>query len=124
MPKVLLVEDDDMLRDMMQQTLELADHAITCAVNGADALDKARSGAPEVILMDITMPVMDGYEAIRRLKADSGTRSIPVIALTAAAGKEDRQLALSAGADEYESKPIDFDRLLQKMDALLQRNCR
>ena len=119
MARLLLVEDDDMIREMVQQTLELYDHEIVSAQSGVEALERARGDRPDLILMDVGLPLMDGYEATQRLKADEKTRGIPIIALTAAAGQEDRKRALAAGADEYETKPIDFDRLLAKMDALL-----
>ena len=121
MAKILVVEDDEMLMDLMQQTLELNDHVARGAVNGADALANVAADAPDLILMDIGMPTMDGYEATRRLKADPATRRIPVIALTAHASAADRQQALAVGADDYEPKPVDFDRLLGKINALLQR---
>jgi CheY-like chemotaxis protein len=121
MAKILIVEDDDMLMDLMQQTLEISDHTPSGAGNGAEALAKAKADGPDLILMDIGMPVMDGYEAMRRLKADPATRPIPVIALTAHASPADRQQAMQAGADDYEPKPVDFDRLLGKIDALLKR---
>ena len=120
MALILVVEDDEMLLDLMQQTLELADYTVTSAVNGADGLARAAAARPDLILMDIGMPELDGFEATRRLKADPATRAIPVIALTAHATSADRQQALDAGADEYEPKPVDFDRLLEKIQALLQ----
>ena len=121
MAKILVVEDDEMLMDLMQQTLELSDHSIAGAANGVDALAKVKADPPEVILMDIGMPLMDGYEATRRLKADPLTKHIPVIALTAHASVNDRKQAMEAGADEYEPKPVDFDRLQGKIKALLAR---
>ncbi len=122
MAKILVVEDDDMLMDLMKQTLEISDHAATGAGNGAEALARAAADPPDLILMDIGMPTMDGYEATRRLKADPKLRHIPVIALTAHASPADRQQALAAGADDYEPKPVDFDRLLEKIQALLKRS--
>jgi CheY-like chemotaxis protein len=119
--RILLVEDDDMIREVVSTTLELYDHSIVTADSGVAALERARSDKPELILMDVGLPLLDGYEATRRLKADDQTRSIPVIILTAAAGQEDRRKALAAGADEYEPKPIDFDRLMQKIETLLNR---
>jgi CheY-like chemotaxis protein len=119
--RILLVEDDDLLLDMARQHLELLDHQVTGAGNGAEALEQARAGTPDLILMDVGMPVLDGYEATRRLKADPATRAIPVIVLTAFASREDAAAALAAGADDYESKPIDFDRLSAKIDTLLLR---
>lgn len=120
MSKILVVEDDEMLLDLMQQTLELSDYTVATAANGVDALVKVRTEQPDLILMDVSMPEMDGHEATRRLKADAATRPIPVIALTAHAGTADRQQALDAGANEYEPKPINFDRLMTKIEALLQ----
>jgi CheY-like chemotaxis protein len=117
----LLVEDDDMIREVVLTTLELYDHTILTADTGVAAVERARAERPDLILMDVGLPLLDGYEATRRLKADEQTRSIPVIILTAAAGQEDRKKALAASADEYETKPIDFDRLLQKIDTLLTR---
>jgi CheY-like chemotaxis protein len=111
-----------MLTDLTQQMLELADHTVVCAVNGADALAKVTVHHPDLILMDIGMPEMDGLEATRRLKSDPATRPIPVIALTAHASQTDRQQALRAGAEDYEPKPVDFDRLLGKIRVLLQGN--
>jgi CheY-like chemotaxis protein len=119
--KILVVEDDELLMDLMQQTLELNDHAPRGAVNGVDAIEKADADRPDLILMDIGMPIMDGYEATRRLKANPATRAIPVIALTAHASAADRQQALAVGADDYEPKPVDFERLLGKIKALLAR---
>ena len=119
MARILLVEDDEMIREMVQQTLELYDHTILAALTGVEAIERAGTDRPDLILMDVGLPVMDGYEATQRLKADPATRAIPIIALTAAAGQEDRRRALAAGANEYETKPIDFDRLMSKMDSLL-----
>ena len=121
MARLLLVEDDDMIREMVQLTLELYDHAVSWAGTGVEAIQRARDDRPQLILMDVGLPLMDGYDATRALKADPATKGIPVIALTAAAGQEDRRRALDAGADEYETKPIDFDRLMAKMDTLLKR---
>jgi two-component system, cell cycle response regulator DivK len=120
--RILVVEDDEMLLDLMQQTLELSDHTVRSAANGAEALAQAAADAPEIILMDIGMPIMDGYEAMRRLKADPATRRIPIIALTAHASEADRRQALDAGANDYEPKPVDFDRLLGKILTLLGRS--
>ena len=119
MATILVVEDDEMLMDLMQQTLALSEYSTQSASNGTDALAKAAATTPDLILMDIGMPIMDGYEATRRLKANAGTRHIPVIALTAHASPTDRQQALDAGADDYEPKPVDFDRLVQKIKTLL-----
>ena len=121
MARILLVEDDDMIREVVATTLELYDHTILTADSGVAAVQRARTDRPDLILMDVGLPLMDGYEATRHLKGDEQTRAIPVIILTAAAGQEDRRKALAASADEYETKPIDFDRLLQKIDTLLQK---
>ena len=124
MANILIVEDDEMLMDLMQQTLELEDHATSGAGNGAEALVKAEQVKPDLILMDIGMPIMDGYEAIRRLRAVPATSRVPIVALTAHASPADRQQALDAGADDYEPKPVDFDRLLAKIQKLLDRGKR
>jgi CheY-like chemotaxis protein len=121
MAKILIVEDDEMLMDLMQQTLELSDHVVNGAVNGVDALAKVKADPPGLILMDIGMPQMDGYEATRRLKGDPATKHIPIIALTAHASTNDRRQAMDAGADEYEPKPVEFERLEGKIKALLER---
>ncbi len=105
MVKILIVENDEMLMDLMQQTLELSDYTTRTAVNGADALIKAEQEKPDLILMDIGMPVMDGYEATRRLKASPTTRDVPVIALTAHPPPADPQQTLDPGADDYGPKP-------------------
>jgi two-component system, cell cycle response regulator DivK len=118
--RILLVEDDEMIREMVQLTLELYEHEVVCAASGVEALERVGREAPQLILMDVGLPLMDGYEATRRLKSGPATKGVPVIALTAAAGQEDRRKALDAGADEYETKPIDFDRLLSKIDRLLR----
>src|SRR5262245_43095039 len=99
--RILVVEDDEMLMDLMQQTLELSEHEVQGAVNGGDALAKVTADAREIILMDIGMPIMDGYEAMRRIKASDATRQIPIIALTAHASSADRLQAFEAGADDY-----------------------
>lgn len=121
MAKILLVEDDAMLMDLMQQTLELSEHLVRAAANGAEAVAQAAECPPDIILMDIGMPIMDGYEATRRLKANPTTRAIPIIALTAHASDADRRRAIDAGADDYEAKPVDFDRLASKIQSLLNR---
>lgn len=122
MSRVLVVDDDDMLRDMIQQTLELEGHEVITACNGLEGVQRAERDSPDVVLMDVGMPVLDGHEATRRIKAGAQTARIPVIALTAAANVQDREQALRAGADDYEPKPIDFDRLLQKMATLVARS--
>ena len=122
MSRILVVDDDDMLRDMIQQTLELEGHEVLSACNGREGVERAGRDRPDVVLMDVGMPVMDGHEATRRIKAGAATAGIPVIILTAAANQKDREQALAAGADDYEAKPIDFDRLMQKMASLTARS--
>jgi two-component system, cell cycle response regulator DivK len=120
MAKILLVEDNEMNRDMLSRRLERKGHSVTIALDGAEGLSKARSEAPDLILMDMSLPVIDGWEATRQLKADEATRRIPVIALTAHAMASDEQKAREAGCDDFDTKPIELPRLLDKIDALLQ----
>ena len=119
MPKILLVEDQEMNRDMLSRRLKKRGYEVVIAVDGAEGLEKARSEAPELILMDMSLPVMDGWEATRQLKADEATRGIPVVALTAHAMAADREKALDAGCDAYETKPVELPRLLETMEKLL-----
>jgi two-component system, cell cycle response regulator DivK len=121
MAKILLVEDNEMNRDMLSRRLMRRGYEVLIAVDGQQALDMAASESPDLILMDMSLPVIDGWEATRRVKAAVMTRSIPVIALTAHAMEGDRGKALAAGADDFDTKPIDLDRLLAKMEALLKR---
>jgi CheY-like chemotaxis protein len=121
MAKILLVEDNEMNRDMLSRRLERRGHQIAIAVNGEEAIAKARAELPEVILMDMSLPVIDGWEATRRIKAAPATRAIPVIALTAHAMSDDREKALAAGCDDYDTKPVDLPRLLDKISGLLAR---
>jgi two-component system, cell cycle response regulator DivK len=120
MAKILLVEDNEMNRDMLSRRLERKGHSVSMAIDGAEGLDKARSDAPDLILMDMSLPVIDGWEVTRRLKADEATRRIPVIALTAHAMASDEQKAREAGCDDFDTKPIELPRLLDKIHALLQ----
>ena len=120
MAKILLVEDNEMNRDMLSRRLERKGHSVTIAIDGAEGLDKARSETPDLILMDMSLPVIDGWEVTRRLKADEATRRIPVIALTAHAMASDEQKAREAGCDDFDTKPIELPRLLDKIQALLQ----
>jgi CheY-like chemotaxis protein len=120
MAKILLVEDNEMNRDMLSRRLERKGHSISIAIDGAEGLSKARSEAPDLILMDMSLPVIDGWEATRQLKADEATRRIPVIALTAHAMASDEQKAREAGCDDFDTKPIELPRLLDKINALLQ----
>ena len=119
MPKLLLVEDNEMNRDMLSRRLQRRGYEVVMAVDGQEGVALAQSEAPDLILMDMSLPVMDGWEATRRLKAASGTMSIPVIALTAHAMSGDREKAMEAGCDDYDAKPIDLPRLLEKIEALL-----
>src|ERR1041384_565454 len=112
MPKILLVEDNEMNSDMLSRRLERKGHEVLLAVDGAEGLQKARAQLPDIILMDMSLPVMDGWEATRQLKADDTTRRIPVIALTAHAMASDEQKAREAGADDFDTKPIELPRLL------------
>ena len=120
MAKVLLVEDQEDNRDMLSRRLRKRGYEVEIAVDGAEGVEKARSEAPDLILMDMSLPVMDGWEATRILKAEEGTRSIPVVALTAHAMSTDREKAFDAGCDAYETKPIELPRLLETMEKLLQ----
>jgi CheY-like chemotaxis protein len=122
---VLLVEDNEDNRDMLSRRLERRGYEVVTAADGAQAVEKAGAAeAPAVILMDMSLPILDGWEATRRLKADESTRSIPVIALTAHAMASDREKALAAGCDDYDTKPIEFARLLEKIEAALARSGR
>jgi len=119
MAKVLLVEDNEMNRDMLSRRLERKGYEVVIAVDGQEGVDKARSEGPSIILMDMSLPVIDGWEATRQIKADPSLQQIPVIALTAHAMAGDREKALDAGCDDYDTKPIELPRLLEKMAALL-----
>lgn len=119
MTKILLVEDNEMNRDMLSRRLVRNGFEVVIAVDGQQGLDMATSESPDVILMDISLPVMDGWEATRRVKADPGTKSIPVIALTANALVEDREKAMAAGCDDFDTKPVELPRLLEKIRAQL-----
>jgi CheY-like chemotaxis protein len=120
MAKILLVEDQEMNRDMLSRRLKKRGYDVAIAVDGAEGVEKARSEAPDLILMDMSLPVMDGWEATRTLKGDEATRAIPVVALTAHAMSTDREKALEAGCDAYETKPVDLPRLLGTMEKLLE----
>ena len=119
MPKLLLVEDNEMNRDMLSRRLERKGFEIMLAVDGLNGVEMARQNAPDLILMDMSLPLLDGWEATRRLKSDDATRPIPIIALTAHAMSSDRDKALEAGCDDYDTKPVDLPRLLSKIEALL-----
>jgi len=115
MARILLVEDNEMNRDSLSRLLERRGHNVVCASDGMMAVTMAAEHQPEVILMDVGLPVIDGYEATRRIKADPTTRNIPIIALTAQAMSSDRALAVEAGCDDYDTKPVDMRRLLGKI---------
>jgi CheY-like chemotaxis protein len=119
MTTILIVEDNEMNRDMLSRRLERKGYDILLAVNGEIGLEVARANTPDLILMDMSLPVVDGWEATRRLKADDHLKRIPVIALTAHAMASDRHNALEAGCDDYDTKPIELPRLLAKIEALL-----
>ena len=119
MTKILLVEDNEMNLDMLSRRLSRSGYEVVSAQDGAAGVAKATSENPQIILMDMSLPVLDGWEATRRLKADPATRSIPVIALTAHAMVEDRDKAMAAGCDDYDTKPIELPRLLEKIRKLL-----
>jgi CheY-like chemotaxis protein len=119
MAKILLVEDNEMNRDMLSRRLTRRGFAVLIAEDGRKAVDMAVSEKPDLILMDISLPVMDGWEATRRVKGNAETAAIPIIALTAHALVEDRDKALEAGCDDFDTKPIELPRLLAKIEALL-----
>ena len=121
MAKILIVEDNEMNRDMLFRRLQRKGYELVIAVDGEQGVAMARSEAPDLVLMDMSLPVLDGWEATRQLKAMPETRSIPIIALTAHAMAGDEQKAMEAGCDDYDTKPIDLKRLLGKMEALLAR---
>jgi two-component system cell cycle response regulator DivK len=121
MAKILLVEDNEMNRDMLSRRLLRKGFEVVMAVDGGQAVMMAESEHPDLILMDMSLPVIDGWEATRRVKAAEKTAHIPVIALTAHAMSGDREKALDAGCDDYDTKPIEMPRLLEKIDALLVR---
>jgi two-component system, cell cycle response regulator DivK len=121
MPKILLVEDNEMNRDMLSRRLRKRGYEVVVAVDGAQGVALARSEAPTLILMDMSLPLLDGWEATRQLKSAPETRAIPIIALTAHAMSGDRERAVEAGADDFDTKPIDLARLLEKIGALLDR---
>jgi CheY-like chemotaxis protein len=119
MTRILLVEDNPENRDMLSRRLIRRGYEVEFAEDGEEAVRKAREASPALILMDLSLPVMDGWEATRQIKADAATAGIPVIALTAHAMASDREQALGAGCDDYDTKPVDLERLLGKMLALL-----
>jgi two-component system cell cycle response regulator DivK len=119
MARLLLVEDNEMNRDMLSRRLIKRGHEITMAVNGAEGVEMARNEMPDLILMDMSLPVLSGWDAAAAIKADDQTMAIPVLALTAHTMAGDRERAMSAGCDDFDTKPIDLPRLLAKIDRLL-----
>ena len=117
MANILLVEDNEMNRDMLSRRLERKGYTVAIAVDGLQGVEMATADPPALILMDMSLPVLDGWEATRRLKADPATSAIPVIALTAHAMESDKEKALAAGCDDFDTKPIELPRLLEKMKA-------
>ncbi len=119
MKKVLLVEDNEMNRDMLSRRLQRKNFEVVMAMNGQEGVQMASSEAPDIVLMDLSLPIMDGWEAIRRIKGDPATASLPVIALTAHAMAGDEARAREAGCDDYDTKPVNFKRLMGKIEAFL-----
>lgn len=124
MPRILLVEDNEMNRDMLSRRLMRRGFEVIIATDGESGVAMAKSESPDLILMDMSLPIMDGWEATRALKSVAATKNIPVIALTAHAMSTDRDRALDAGCDDYDTKPIELTRLLAKMDALMSPETR
>ena len=121
MAKILLVEDNEMNRDMLSRRLQSRGYQVVLAVDGQSGVEMAQNQAPDLVLMDMSLPVLDGWEVACRLKADAPTKHIPIIALTAHAMSGDREKALEAGCDDYDTKPVELPRLLGKIEALLSR---
>jgi CheY-like chemotaxis protein len=119
MTKVLLVEDNEMNRDMLSRRLIRRGFQVVFAMDGQQGIDLAHTEQPDIILMDMSLPVIDGWEATRRVKADDATRSVPVIGLTAHAMAGDREKAIEAGCDDYDTKPVELDRLIGKIERLI-----
>ncbi|HEV8610640.1 MAG TPA: response regulator [Thermoanaerobaculia bacterium] len=121
MARILLVEDNEMNRDMLSRRLVRSGYEVVIAVQGEEGVALARTASPDLVLMDMSLPVLDGWEATRRLKGDPATREIPVIALTAHAMSGDREKAREAGCDDFDTKPVEYTRLLSKIEGLLQK---
>lgn len=121
MAKILLVEDNEMNRDMLSRRLVKRGYEVVIAVEGEQGIALARTDSPDLVLMDMSLPVLDGWEATRRLKSDPATRQIPIIALTAHAMAGDREKAREAGCDDFDTKPVELPRLLSKIEGLLQK---
>lgn len=120
MPTILIVEDNEMNRDMLRRRLSRKGYSVLVAQDGVEGLSVARSESPDLIIMDLSLPIVDGWEASRRLKADSTTSAIPIIALTAHAMSTDKEKALAAGCDDFDTKPVDFARLVNKIDRMIE----
>jgi CheY-like chemotaxis protein len=121
-PKILLVEDDEMNRDMLSRRLEMEQYSVVLAANGAEGVDLARKESPDLIVMDVSLPELDGWQATRILKDDAATQGIPVVVLTAHAMTGDAKRSFEAGCDAYETKPVDWDRLTSVITNLLKRS--
>lgn len=121
MPRILVVEDNEMNRDMLTRRLKRKGYDILSAEDGQEGIELAGAHSPDLILMDLSLPVVDGWEATRRLKSAPATQSIPIIALTAHAMSGDREKAMDAGCDDYDTKPVEMPRLLEKIETLLAR---
>ena len=119
MPKILLIEDNEMNRDMLSRRLTRKGYEVDMAVDGQEGIDKVKANRPALILLDMSLPVKDGWTVARELKADADLGAIPIIALTAHAMEGDRQKAIDAGCDDYDTKPVELKRLLGKIEALL-----
>ncbi|MBE0592953.1 MAG: response regulator [Gemmatimonadales bacterium] len=122
MPKILLVEDNEMNRDMLSRRLTRKGYEVAIAVDGREGVERAKEGTYDLVLMDMSLPEIDGWEATRLLRSASETSAVPIIALTAHAMSGDRERALEAGCDDYDTKPIELERLLAKIEALLNRD--
>jgi len=121
MSRILLVEDNELSRDMLSRRLARRGYDVLLAIDGAQAVEVARASSPDIILMDMSLPVIDGWEATRRLKGAADTRDIPIIALTALAMASDERMAREAGCDDFDTKPVDLPRLLEKVERWLAR---
>ena len=119
MAKILLIEDNELNSDMLSRRLRCKGYEVVCAADGESGIALAQLESPALILMDMSLPILDGWEATRQLKSDAATKTIPIVALTAHAMASDRERAFAAGCDDYEVKPVEFTRLLQKIDVLI-----